>query len=103
MEVILDRDVLHVLVQPSTNGGRNVIKKILIANRGEIAVRIARACKELGIRSVAIYSEADRYALHVKKADESYCIGCDPLLGYLNPNSIANLACGTACDALHRG
>ena len=80
-----------------------VIKKVLIANRGEIAVRIARACKELGIRSVAIYSEADRYALHVKKADESYCIGSDPLLGYLNPHSIVNLAVETGCDALHPG
>lgn len=86
MDVILDRDVLHVIVQPFyTMVDVQVIKKVLIANRGEIAVRIARACKELGIRSVAIYSEADRYALHVKKADESYCIGSDPLPGYLNP------------------
>ena len=49
-----------------------MLRKILIANRGEIAVRIIRACAEMGIRSVAIYSEADRFALHVKKADESY-------------------------------
>src|SRR5690554_1314438 len=104
MDVILDRDVLHVIVQPFyTMVDVQVIKKVLIANRGEIAVRIARACKELGIRSVAIYSEVDRYALHVKKVDESYCIGSDPLLGYLNPHSIVNLAVETGCDALHPG
>lgn len=80
-----------------------VIKKVLIANRGEIAVRIARACQEMGIRAVAIYSEADRYALHVKKADEAYCIGTDPLTGYLNPHHIVNLAVETGCDALHPG
>ncbi|MFE8069856.1 acetyl-CoA carboxylase biotin carboxylase subunit [Marinobacteraceae bacterium S3BR75-40.1] len=79
------------------------IRKVLIANRGEIAVRIARACKELGIRSVAIYSEADEYSLHVKKADEAHCIGADPLTGYLNPHHIVNLARETGCDALHPG
>ena len=51
-----------------------MIKKILIANRGEIAVRIVRACAEMGIRSVAVYAEADRHALHVKRADEAHCI-----------------------------
>ena len=51
-----------------------MISKILIANRGEIAVRIIRACKEMGITSVAIYTNADRHALHVKKADESYSL-----------------------------
>ncbi|MFB9885701.1 acetyl-CoA carboxylase biotin carboxylase subunit [Balneatrix alpica] len=80
-----------------------MIKKILIANRGEIAVRIVRACQEMGIRAVAIYSEADRFALHVKKADEAYCIGADPLSGYLNPHHIVNLAVETGCDALHPG
>src|SRR5690625_789819 len=79
------------------------IRKLLIANRGEIAVRIARACKELDIRSVAIYSKADQYSLHVKKADESYFIGLDPLAGYLNPHHIVNLAVETGCDALHPG
>ncbi|WP_165856174.1 acetyl-CoA carboxylase biotin carboxylase subunit [Marinobacter sp. JSM 1782161] len=79
------------------------IKKVLIANRGEIAVRIARACQELGVKAVAIYSEADRYSLHVKKADEAHCISADPLTGYLNPHHIVNLAVETGCDALHPG
>lgn len=79
------------------------ISKVLIANRGEIAVRIARACQEMGIKAVAIYSEADRYSLHVKKADEAYCISKDPLSGYLNPHHIVNLAVETGCDALHPG
>ncbi|MHB8915636.1 MAG: biotin carboxylase N-terminal domain-containing protein, partial [Thiobacillus sp.] len=52
-----------------------MIRKILVANRGEIAVRIVRACAELGIKSVAIYTDADRHGLHVKKADEAYHIG----------------------------
>ena len=80
-----------------------MIEKILIANRGEIAVRIIRACKEMGITSVAIYSEADRHSLHVKKADESYCIGSDPLSGYLSPYRIVNLAVASRCDAIHPG
>ena len=80
-----------------------MLRKILIANRGEIAVRIIRACAEMGIRSVAIYSEADRFALHVKKADESYCIGSEPLAGYLNAYGLVNLAATTGCDAIHPG
>src|SRR5690606_22446279 len=82
---------------------RDVIKKILIANRGEIAVRIVRACAEMGIRSVAIYSDADRYALHVKRADESYNVGSDPLAGYLNARQLVDLAVETGCDAVHPG
>ena len=80
-----------------------MIKKILIANRGEIAVRIVRACQEAGIESVAIYADADRHALHVKKADEAYNIGPDPVAGYLNAHRIVNLAVATGCDALHPG
>ncbi|PPD18048.1 MAG: acetyl-CoA carboxylase biotin carboxylase subunit [Methylobacter sp.] len=80
-----------------------MLRKILIANRGEIAVRIIRACAEMGIRSVAIYTEADRFALHVKKADESYCIGSEPVAGYLNIYNLVNLAVSTNCDAIHPG
>ena len=80
-----------------------MINKILIANRGEIAVRIIRACAEAGITSVAIHADADRHALHVKKADEAYNIGPDSIAGYLNAHRIVNLAVATGCDALHPG
>ncbi|WAK00391.1 acetyl-CoA carboxylase biotin carboxylase subunit [Methylobacter sp. YRD-M1] len=80
-----------------------MLRKILVANRGEIAVRIIRACTEMGIRSVAAYSEADRFALHVKKADESYCIGSDPVAVYLNIYALVDLAAATGCDAIHPG
>ncbi|WMJ08960.1 acetyl-CoA carboxylase biotin carboxylase subunit [Nitrosomonas sp. sh817] len=80
-----------------------MLRKILIANRGEIAVRIIRACAEMGIRSVAVYSEADRFALHVKKADESYCIGSEPMACYLNIHALVDLALATGCDAIHPG
>ena len=80
-----------------------MIKKVLIANRGEIAVRIARACSEMGIKSVAIYTDADRYSLHLRKADEAYNLGPDSVSGYLNVHRIVNLAIATGCDALHPG
>jgi len=80
-----------------------LIRKILIANRGEVAVRIIRACAEAGITSVAIYTDADRHALHVKKADEAYNIGPDSIAGYLNAHRIVNLAIASGCDALHPG
>lgn len=80
-----------------------MIRKLLIANRGEIAVRIIRACAEMGIRSVAVYSEADRYSLHAKKADEAYCVGPEPLAGYLNVHKLVNLAVSTGCEAIHPG
>ncbi len=80
-----------------------MLKKILIANRGEIAVRIARACAEMGITSVAVYAEADRYGLHVKKADEAYSLGPDTVAGYLNVHRLVNLAVAAGCDGLHPG
>jgi pyruvate carboxylase subunit A len=80
-----------------------MIKKVLIANRGEIAVRIVRACAEMDIQSVAVYTDADRYALHIKKADEAFSLGPDSVSGYLSAHRIVNLAVATNCDALHPG
>ncbi len=80
------------------------MKKVLIANRGEIAVRIIRACKEMDIETVAVYSEADKEALHVELADEAYCIG--PKLSkdsYLNFSNIISVAKLTNCDGIHPG
>lgn len=80
------------------------MKKILVANRGEIAVRIIRACREMGIKTVAIYSEADRESLHVKLADESYCIGpAAPHQSYLNIAAIISVAELTGADGIHPG
>ena len=81
-----------------------MFKKILVANRGEIAVRVIRACKELGVRSVAVHSEVDKDALHVRLADEHLCIGPpDPSLSYRNIPNILSAAEITACDAIHPG
>jgi len=81
-----------------------MFKKILIANRGEIAVRIIRACKEMGIKSVAVYSEADKDSLHVKIADEAYCIGpATPSQSYLNIPSIISVAEVSGAEAVHPG
>ena len=78
--------------------------KVLISNRGEMAVRIIRACRDLGIRTVAIYSEADAGALHVTMADESVCVGPAPSLSsYLNVPHIIAAALNTGCDAIHPG
>ena len=81
-----------------------MLKKVLIANRGEIAVRIIRACREMGIRTVAIYSEADKDALHVKLADQAICIGpAQSAKSYLNIKAILEAACLTGADSIHPG
>lgn len=81
-----------------------MFSKILIANRGEIAVRIIRACREMGISTVAIYSEADKNAMHVQLADESYCIGGAQVAdSYLNMAAIITVAVETGAQAIHPG
>lgn len=81
-----------------------MFSKILIANRGEIAVRIIRACKEMGIATVAVYSEADKNALHVALADQSYCIGgAEASQSYLNENQIISTALISGAQAIHPG
>ncbi len=79
-------------------------EKVLIANRGEIAIRIIRACKELDLKTVAVYSEADRDSLHVKMAEEAYCIGpASPTESYLNIVNIISTAIMSGADAIHPG
>lgn len=81
-----------------------MIKKVLIANRGEIAVRIIRACREMGISTVAVYSEVDKDSLHVKLADQAICIGpANPKKSYLNIKAILEAACLTGADSIHPG
>ncbi|WP_019023986.1 MULTISPECIES: acetyl-CoA carboxylase biotin carboxylase subunit [unclassified Thioalkalivibrio] len=80
-----------------------MIRKLLIANRGEIAVRLIRACAEMGITSVAVHTDADRHALHVKKADEAYAIGPDSMGGYLSIHRLISVARAAGCDAVHPG
>ncbi|KTD34907.1 pyruvate carboxylase subunit A [Legionella moravica] len=80
-----------------------MFKKILIANRGEIALRIVRACKELGISTVTIHSEADRFALHVKRSSHSHCLSKKPLEAYLNGRRIIECAKASRCEAIHPG
>ena len=81
-----------------------MFNKILIANRGEIAIRIIRACRELGINAVAVYSEADRQSLHVRYADECHCIGSSkPAASYLDINKIVDVAKKSGSEAIHPG
>ncbi|MCP4681122.1 MAG: acetyl-CoA carboxylase biotin carboxylase subunit [Desulfobacterales bacterium] len=81
-----------------------MFSKVMVANRGEIALRVIRACKEMGIKNVAVYSEADKESMHVKQADESICIGeAVSSKSYLNIESIINAAKKTGVDAIHPG
>ena len=81
-----------------------MFNKILIANRGEIAVRIIRACREMGIRTVAVYSEADKDCLHTLLADEAICIGPAPSSqSYLNMERILSATVAMKADAIHPG
>jgi acetyl-CoA carboxylase biotin carboxylase subunit len=81
-----------------------MFRKVLIANRGEIALRINRACHELGVATVAIFSEADRGSLHVRYADEAFCVGPGPVMrSYLNIPNIISAALISGCDAIHPG
>jgi acetyl-CoA carboxylase biotin carboxylase subunit len=81
-----------------------MFEKVLIANRGEIALRIHRACREMGIRTVAVHSTADANAMHVRLADESVCIGPPPSReSYLNIPAILSAASITGADAIHPG
>ncbi|HEY5424998.1 MAG TPA: acetyl-CoA carboxylase biotin carboxylase subunit [Candidatus Tumulicola sp.] len=84
--------------------GNSIFRKVLIANRGEIALRINRACQELGVRTVAVFSEPDRESLHVRQADEAFCVGPGPVpRSYLNIPNIISTALITQCDAIHPG
>jgi acetyl-CoA carboxylase biotin carboxylase subunit len=81
-----------------------MFRKVLIANRGEIALRINRACHELGVATVAIFSDADRQSLHVRHADEAFCVGPGPVArSYLNIPNIISAALISGCDAIHPG
>lgn len=81
-----------------------MLKKILVANRGEIAVRIIRECQDCGIPAVAVFSEADRNSLHTLIADEAVCIGPGNASGsYLNMDNILQAAMSTGCDGIHPG
>src|SRR5215213_6610456 len=87
------------------DGAMSVIRKLMVANRGEIAIRVFRSAHELGIRTVAIYSHEDRFAMHRLKADEAYQVGKpgEPIRSYLHIEAIVELAREKGVDAIHPG
>ena len=91
-------------VEPQTKGKMKIFQKILIANRGEIAVRVMKAAQEMGIKTVAVYSKADQDSLHISSADEAYCIGEESLAEtYLNVGKIMEVALKSQSQAIHPG
>jgi acetyl-CoA carboxylase biotin carboxylase subunit len=98
------KELMHFLKKGNLNGVSNLFKKVLIANRGEIAVRIIKACQEMGIKTVAIYSDVDKNAIHVQLADESINLGDPtPSESYLNIQKIIKIAKDTGSEAIHPG
>ena len=80
-----------------------MFKKLLVANRGEIAIRIMRSAEELGIKTVAVYEETDKTAMHIMRADEAICIGSGPRRDYLNVERIIQAAQSSKAEAIHPG